>query len=279
MKITVFDIQRNSYVDGPGIRTTVFFKGCNLRCEWCHKPEGQSFEQEMLFYKDKCTGCGKCIEKCPTGGISDKAKCAFCGKCELYCPNDARRICGKEYDIDELMSELCKDRAFYEKSGGGLTCSGGECMLQTDALSELLSACKDQDLNTAVDTAGNVPWSSFEKVLPFADMFLYDIKAITPQLHKKYTGVGNELILDNLKRLFKAQKRIWIRVPVIGGVNDTSEEMKKIADFLRPYSPEKVELLPYHSMGEGKFKALGKTAAHFETPENINELREIFDSI
>ena len=152
-------------------------------------------------------------------------------------------------------------------------------MLQTDALSELLSACKDQDLNTAVDTAGNVPWSSFEKVLPFADMFLYDIKAITPQLHKKYTGVGNELILDNLKRLFKAQKRIWIRVPVIGGVNDTSEEMKKIADFLRPYSPEKVELLPYHSMGEGKFKALGKTAAHFETPENIYELREIFDSI
>lgn len=279
MKITVFDIQRNSYVDGPGIRTTVFFKGCNLRCEWCHNPEGQSFEQEMLFYKDKCIGCGKCVEKCPTGGISDKAKCAFCGKCELYCPNDARRICGKEYDIDELMTELCKDRAFYEKSGGGITCSGGECMLQTDALSELLSACKDQDLNTAVDTAGNVPWSSFEKVLPFADMFLYDIKAITPQLHKKYTGVGNELILDNLKRLFKAQKRIWIRVPVIGGVNDTSEEIKKIADFLRPYSPEKVELLPYHSMGEGKFKALGKTAAHFETPENINELREIFDSI
>ena len=153
-KAMIFDIQRNSFVDGPGIRTTVFFKGCNLRCKWCHNPESQSFEKQMLFYKDKCTGCGKCREVCP----NHLQSCDFCGKCELYCPAEARKICGREYTSDEVLAEVIKDKAFYDNSGGGVTFSGGECMLQLDFLREILEKCKSAGIHTAVDTAGNVPW-------------------------------------------------------------------------------------------------------------------------
>lgn len=272
----LFDIQRNSYVDGPGIRTTVFFKGCNMHCAWCHNPESQSFEKQMLFYRDKCTGCGKCVKKCPTGGISDSRRCTFCGECELYCPNSARRVCGKDYTVAQVMQMINRDRAFYENSGGGITCSGGECMLQVDALKELLAACKKQGLHTAVDTAGNVPWENFEKILPFTDLFLYDIKAMTPELHKEFTGVDNKLILDNIKKLFACGKKVWIRIPVIGEANDSLEEMQRIVDFLRPFSPEKVELLPYHALGEGKYSAIGRTVTHFTVPKNMEELQKLF---
>ena len=154
MKAMIFDIQRNSFVDGPGIRTTVFFKGCNLKCKWCHNPESQSAKRQMMFYADKCTGCGKCKEVCPNGLKS----CGFCGKCELYCPNDARKICGREYTVDEVFAEIVKDKSFYDNSGGGATFSGGECMLQPDFLCEILKKCKENGIHTAVDTAGNVPW-------------------------------------------------------------------------------------------------------------------------
>ena len=152
MKATIFDIQRNSYVDGPGIRTTVFFKGCNLHCSWCHNPESQSALPQMMFYKNKCTGCGKCKEKCP----NHLESCELCGKCTLYCPHDAREICGKEYTVDEVMREILKDKVFYENSGGGVTFSGGECMLQIDFLEEILKECKKNGIHTAVDTAGHV---------------------------------------------------------------------------------------------------------------------------
>ena len=163
---TIFDIARASYVDGPGIRTTVFFKGCNLRCAWCHNPESQSAKREMLFYKNKCTGCGKCKEKCP----NLLEKCEFCGKCVLFCPHDAREICGGEYTVDEVMHQVLKDVTLYEGSGGGVTLSGGECMLQIDFLLELLKACKEKGVHTAVDTAGHVPYEYFERILPFADL-------------------------------------------------------------------------------------------------------------
>ena len=260
-KAMIFDIQRNSFVDGPGIRTTVFFKGCNLRCKWCHNPESQSFDKQMMFYKDKCTGCGKCREVCP----NHLQSCDFCGKCELYCPADARKVCGREYTPAEVFAEVIKDKAFYDNSGGGVTFSGGECMLQLDFLCEILEKCKSAGIHTAVDTAGNVPWESFEKILPFTDLFLYDIKAFGAELHRKGTGVSNELILENLKNL-SGRADIIVRIPVIGGYNDNDEEIRQIADFLRQIKIIKAELLPYHAMGEHKYTALGRNTESFNVP-------------
>lgn len=275
-KAIIFDIQRNSFVDGPGIRTTVFFKGCNLKCAWCHNPESQSAKPQMMFYKDKCTGCGKCKSVCP----HHLEQCELCGKCTLYCPVDARKVCGKEHTVDEVLKEVLKDQAFYETSGGGVTFSGGECMLQIDFLAEILKKCKENGIHTAVDTAGHIPFESFEKILPYTDLFLYDVKMFDNENHKKYVGVGNDLILENLKKLFKAGAKIWVRIPVIAEVNDSVEEMQKIKCFLDSCgAPEKVDLLPYHAMGENKYIAIGKNAQYFNPPDNnkLNELKAVFD--
>ena len=264
MTANIFDIQRSSFVDGPGIRTTVFFKGCNLRCAWCHNPESQSAATQLLVYGDKCVGCGKCLEKCP----HDLKACELCGKCELYCPAEARRVCGKAYTVEELLSEILADKLFYETSGGGVTFSGGECMLQLDALCEILQKCRESGIQTAVDTAGHVPFSHFERILPFTDLFLYDVKSMDPQVHKAYTGVENTLILDNLARLLERGTRVWIRVPVVVGVNDTEKEMRALAAFFQEHGmPEKIELLPYHAMGESKARAIGREPQIFKAPE------------
>lgn len=275
MKATIFDIERNSFVDGPGIRTTVFFKGCNLRCAWCHNPESQSPDVQMMFYQNKCTGCGKCKEKCQNGLTS----CDFCGKCTLYCPSDAREICGKEYTVDEVLREVMKDRTFYANSGGGVTFSGGECMLQIDFLEQLLKKCKENGISTAVDTAGHVAYGHFERILPYTDLFLYDVKCLDDELHKRYVGVTNERILANLKKLLAPGATVWVRIPVVCGVNDTVEEMTKIRDFLNGCSaPERIELLPYHAMGEHKYAAIGKEASRFSVPseEQMTRLRRVF---
>ena len=275
-KAIFFDIQRNSFVDGPGIRTTVFFKGCNLKCAWCHNPESQSAKPQMMFYKDKCTGCGKCKSVCPY----HLEQCELCGKCTLYCPVDARKVCGKEHTVDEVLKEVLKDKAFYETSGGGVTFSGGECMLQIDFLAEILKKCKENGIHTAVDTAGHIPFESFEKILPYTDLFLYDIKIFDSQKHKQYVGVSNELILENLKKLFERKAKLWIRIPIIPDVNDSIEEIQKIKDFLKTIgTPEKIELLPYHAMGENKYRAIGKEPQIFKTPdaENMKRLKEILD--
>jgi pyruvate formate lyase activating enzyme len=264
MTATIFDIQRSSFVDGPGIRTTVFFKGCNLRCAWCHNPESQSAAPQLLVYGDKCRGCGKCLEKCP----HDLTSCELCGKCELYCPAEARRVCGKPYTTGELLEEILADKMFFETSGGGATFSGGECMLYPDFLAELLQKCKENDIHTAVDTAGHVPFSHFERVLPFTDMFLYDVKSMDTDTHKAYTGVDNDLILNNLAALLERGARVWIRVPVIVGVNDNEEEMHALTAFLEAHGmPEKIELLPYHAMGESKARAIGREQRRFESPD------------
>ena len=275
MKGFIFDIERGSYVDGPGIRTTVFFKGCNLRCAWCHNPESQSPKPQMMFYKNKCTGCGKCKEKCP----NHLESCELCGKCTIYCPHDAREICGKEYTVDEVMREILKDKVFYENSGGGVTFSGGECMLQIDFLEEILKECKKNGIRTAVDTAGHVPYESFERILPHTDLFLYDVKCFDSVKHKQYTGVGNKLILDNLKTLLGTGKAVWVRIPIIPTVNDTEEEMQQISAFLEAHkSYERVELLPYHAMGQHKYSALGMHARQFDVPDSnaMELLKSIF---
>lgn len=271
----IFNIQHFSIGDGPGIRTTVFLKGCNLRCVWCHNPESQDFRPQMMFYKNKCTGCGKCKEECPHSLES----CELCGRCTRYCPNNAREICGREYTVDEVMRELLADNAFYENSGGGVTFSGGECMLQIDFLEEMLRQCKEHQLHTAIDTAGHTPYSSFERILPFVDLFLYDVKCFDSDKHKQYTGVKNQLILENLKRLLATGKRVWVRIPVIPSVNDTEEEMQSIKRFLNAcVEPEKIELLPYHALGEHKYTAIGKEAISFSGPgeEKIRQLENIF---
>lgn len=274
---TIFDIERSSFVDGPGIRTTVFFKGCNLRCAWCHNPESQARAPQMLFYQNKCTGCGTCRQKCPNA----QAFCDLCGTCTLYCPAHAREICGREYTLDEVLCEVKKDKRFYESSGGGVTFSGGECMLQVEFLAKLLRLCKQNGIHTAVDTAGHVPYASFEKILPDTDLFLYDVKCFDSDLHKAYTGVGNEQILENLARLLRSGKPIRIRIPIIPGVNDTEEEMQRIKAFLDLHGrPERVELLAYHAMGEHKYAAMGKELQTFSPPTDarIAELQKIFEA-
>lgn len=274
MKAMLFDIQRNSFVDGPGIRTTIFFKGCNLRCKWCHNPESQEFEKQMMFYKDKCTGCGKCRTVCP----NQFNKCDFCGRCELFCASDARKICGKEYTVDEVFSEIIKDKGFYETSGGGVTFSGGECMLQIDFLCEILKKCKENSIHTAVDTAGNVPWEYFERIMPYTDLFLFDIKCISEDLHIAGTGVSNKRILENLEAISSILNvSLYIRVPVIGSFNDTKEEMIKIKEFLKNINWDKIELLPYHNIGNNKYTALHRNPPTYSIPNEskMDEFKKI----
>lgn len=267
-KAIIFDIQRSSFVDGPGLRTTVFFKGCNMKCKWCHNPESQSLKPQIMFYKDKCTGCGRC--KNITTDNSD-----------FICYNDAKKICGREYDINEVFGEIIKDKPFYDNSGGGVTFSGGECMLQIDFLAEILKKCKENGINTAVDTAGNVAWDYFEKILPYTDLFLYDIKAVDSEIHKSFTGVSNNLILNNLTGLFARTANIRIRIPIIPGVNDTTAETRNIKKFLSEYKPLEIELLPYHSMGEHKYDALNMKMTNFKTPPQsaIDKLKLSYEEI
>ena len=275
-KAMIFDLQRSSFVDGPGIRTTVFFKGCNLRCAWCHNPESQEPKPQMMFHAGKCTGCGKCKEVCPQGGET----CNLCGTCVLYCPHDAREICGRAYTPEQVWKEIQKDRLFYDASGGGVTFSGGECMLRLDFLTEILRICHENGVHTAVDTAGHVPYEAFLQILPYTDLFLYDVKCMDPALHQRTVGVENGRILDNLRRLLQTGKPLWVRIPVIPTVNDTREEMQRIKDFLDSCgTPAKVELLPYHAMGEHKYAAIGKTPTPFSTPneEVMDALRAIFN--
>lgn len=270
----IFDIVRGSYVDGPGVRTTIFFKGCNLSCTWCHNPEGKAGNMQRLFYADKCVGCGACKSACATPN-----NCILCGKCADVCPKSALSICGKEYTAEEIVKEILKDRFFYSDTGGA-TFSGGECMLQLDFLLEILKLCKENGVHTAVDTAGNLPFKSFEKILPFTDMFLYDIKVMDSVAHKRYTGTENSTILSNLAKLLTLGKRVWVRIPVIPEVNATKENMVEVKKFLSAHGyPERVELLPYHTMGENKYRALGYEPSRFAAPSSkqLSELRNIFE--
>lgn len=268
----IFNMEHGSLVDGPGVRLTVFFKGCNLRCSWCHNPESQSMDRERMFYRQLCIGCGSC--RC------DKETCDFCGACALRCPVEAKKIVGEDVSAEDILTQILSDAPFYT-NGGGVTFSGGECMLQPDFLLLLLKKCREQGIHTAVDTAGCVPWESFEKTAPYTDLFLYDIKLMDPDLHRQYTGVDNRRILSNLGRLLKSGAKVWVRIPVIPGVNDSVAQMEEIKAFLEQYpKPQRIELLPYHAMGEGKYPALGKQAQCFSVPsaDRIRALRAVFQA-
>ena len=254
---TIFDIQRFSVHDGPGIRTTVFMKGCPLRCRWCHNPEGLSKTLQPQFFEDKFIGCGLCGKR---KQLSNSQKC----------PAEALKICGRVVDEDEVIDEILRDKIFYSDNGG-VTFSGGECLLQADFVVSVLSKVKGLGLHTAVDTCGYVPWEELEKTLPYCELYLYDVKCFTSNLHKEYTGVDNLLIIDNLKRLADTQKDIWIRIPVIPGFNDDASEMTQIAELVSSISSVKqVTLMPYHTLGASKYKTLGLEYP-FDTDKRISE--------
>jgi pyruvate formate lyase activating enzyme len=288
-KTTVFNIQKFSIHDGPGIRTTVFFKGCPLNCIWCHNPESQNFSKEMMFDKEKCTLCGKCAEKCSRGAISvshaglvnDCARCDFCGVCTEFCTNNAREIAGEELSAAQIMKEIEKDSIFYEQSKGGVTFSGGEVMSHPEILAELARSCKEKGIHVAVDTCGYAPFSSFENVMEYVDVFLYDIKLMDSELHYKYTGKDSTLILDNLMKLSDMGANINLRLPIIGGINDDDVNIESIIEFIKNTNIREVNLLAYHDIARNKYAKLGKeyktSLMTVPTEEKMNELKGRFE--
>ena len=280
MTATVFDIQIGSLVDGDGVRMAIFFKGCTLNCKWCHNPEGISAQRELLFYPSKCISCGKCAELCSRDAIKmriipeanpDKPmpvtltkKCNLCDTCSIFCPEQARDVCGRCYSVEGLFAKILHEKQAFELMGGGVTLSGGEPLLQIDFVCELLALCKKVGINTAIDTAGNVPWEYFERVMPYTDTFLYDVKCVSEDRHEKFTGAKNTLILENLNRLVKTGKDVRVRIPIVSGVNDDSEELGKIKTLLNSLKIEKIEPLPYHEMGAHKYEGLNIIPPYFE---------------
>jgi len=284
----IFDLQKFSVHDGPGIRTTVFLKGCPLDCWWCHNVESQQAQREPMLRGDLCTGCGACVSRCPEQAVrleqgraeTDLERCVRCGSCVVVCPENGRTICGTEMSVAEVIEEVSKDRVFYERSGGGVTLSGGEPLAQIDFLAEVLAAGKQAGLHTAVDTSGYAPWEHFERILPLTDLFLYDLKILDEAIHRTFTGVPNRLILENLCRLAAATDQIFIRYPVIPSINDGAEHVARVVDFLRTVRFRQINLLPYHQLGRGKAEQLGR-AYRMEgvvppPPEELDRVRRQF---
>ena len=267
LKGRVFNIQRYSIHDGPGIRTTVFFKGCPLRCRWCSNPESISSQPEILVREARCNRCSRCIEVCSPGALSlastglwlDRKKCDLCLKCIDVCWEDVIEVAGRLMSLDEVVDECRRDELFYHNSGGGVTLSGGEPLMQADFALALLERCKLHGLNTALDTCGHVQWPVLEKALQYTDLLLFDIKHLDADEHRDGTGADNGLILANLEKAMNSGKaRIWIRVPVIPGYNDSNQYMEGLASRLNGMKAEKVSVLGYHEWGRTKYQSLGK---------------------
>lgn len=287
----ITSIQKYSIHDGDGIRTTVFFKGCPLSCVWCHNPETQNYGKDVMYDEERCVGCQSCMAACPQKAISAKEDkvvtdlklCDKCGTCNDYCLQNIREIAGKEYTINELVKELRKDEMFYEESGGGVTLSGGEVMTSDmDYVEELVKKLKRIGISVTIDTCGFAPYENFKRLLPYVETFLYDIKAMEDETHKKYIGVSNRLIFENLERLYQDGARIYIRIPVIREVNGTKEQMEAVIAYLKEKNihPPQINLLAYHNTGAGKYGRLGQDyegkELHAPTNDEMNEFAELF---
>lgn len=270
----VFDIKKFSIHDGPGIRTTVFFKGCPLTCWWCHNPESQNPQPELVLRESRCIRCGACLEVCDQGAISwdgdvvatDREKCVLSGACVQVCYAEAREMVGQEMTVAQVVAEIERDIAFYDQSGGGVTFSGGEPLLQRDFLLALLRACKEEEIHTAVDTCGFATWETLDSIRKHVDLFLYDLKLMDDARHRKFTGVSNELILKNLQRLSAQGHDIFLRVPIIPGINDDAENIRQIGTFAAALPRlNRVDILPYHRAAAEKHHRLNKVYGLPET--------------
>ena len=286
---TIFDIKKFSIHDGPGIRTTVFFKGCPLSCWWCHNPESQSPQPEIQYFESRCILCGDCAAACENDAIHfandqrhwDAARCQLCGDCATACSTEAVQLVGYTASVAEVMAEIERDVLYYDQSGGGVTFSGGEPMQQADFLAELLKTCRAHEIHTAVDTSGLAAWSHFVKILPTTNLFLYDLKLMDEARHRRYTGVSNKLILANLRRLAEAGAKLRVRIPLIPGINDDEANLTASMDFLASLKERpRVDLLPYHNIASDKYRRMAHdyALADVETPsdEYMQELAERF---
>lgn len=271
-KATIFNVQKYNMYDGPGVRTLIFFQGCPLRCKWCANPEGMIKKYRVMFKSNSCVNCGACVSVCPVGihtisneslkhEVNRNIECIGCRKCVDACLNSALSIVGEVKTISELVEIVDEDRTFYEASGGGVTLGGGEVLMQPEAASSLLMACKQEGINTAIETCGYAKLESVLKVAEFTDLFLFDIKHIDSDRHFELTGVRNEQILENLKELLRRKYKVKIRMPLLKGVNDRKEDIEDIMKFLMPFKDYKnfkgIDLLPYHKMGVNKYNQLG----------------------
>lgn len=262
---TIFDIKRFAVHDGPGIRTTVFFKGCPLRCLWCHNPESVKIQRQIVFFENKCIGCGECFKRCPNKAIEAtlqgrkyyRDKCTLCGTCVEYCYAEATVMQGKIVEVEEVIEEVKKDMPFYENSGGGVTLSGGEPTMQPEFCIAILQESKKAGMHTALDTSGYVKFDILKEILKYVDLILYDLKVMDSQKHKEYTGVTNEIILSNLKEIDKMDIPIEIRIPTIPGYNDSEDNLYATSQLInRLHNVIRIKMLPYHRLGEGKYDRL-----------------------
>jgi len=274
MKGMIFDLQKFSIHDGPGIRTTVFLKGCPLRCLWCHNPESQSEGPEISFAPSKCIGCGWCLKACPKGchrseggaHVFDRGACVHCGLCAKECYAGALELVGRSAEVSEVIEEVMKDKVFYESSGGGMTLSGGEPFMQPKFAAELLSEAKARGLHCCVETCGFASWSVIEPVLKNVDLFLFDVKETDPAKHEEFAGVPLKPILENLERLDKAGASIVLRCPTIPGLNDRPERFHAIAELsMRLHGVQRIDVLPYHPLGVSKSERFGLAARHSDS--------------
>lgn len=282
IKAKIFEIKRFAVHDGDGIRTTVFFKGCPLKCVWCHNPEGIDFKSQLAYYKEKCIGCAQCVDVCINNAhyiengihIYDREKCLYCGKCSDVCLGNSLSFYGKEMTIDELLPLLMEDKEFYDNSNGGVTLSGGECLMQADFCASLLKKLKENGIHTAVDTCGFVKRDAIDKVMPYTDIFLYDLKAIDEDVHIKCTGHSNKIILENLKYLDDCGKKIEIRIPYVPNFNNN--QMPEIKEFLSSFKNiTKVKVLPYHNYAKAKYESLNMKNTLPDTLPTEDEIKTV----